>query len=562
MLSSVDIVSFDVFDTLLLRRVGRPEDVFGIVEKNLSCLGFSKARQRAERCAAKTRSGACGDVRLADIYAELKNFSSCQTAELACEEAVLVRNEAMFSLWQRAVTLGKRIVVTSDMYLPQSFIKKVLEREGFVGAEKMFISSEEGCRKSTGKLFLRILDYLNVSPDRIIHIGDNTRSDYRMPRRIGIKAFLYLSPQNSFIREHLYGKRFLDRSNDCESRRYFANLIGLWSFRREQEECPTYWESIGFLFGGPLVAGFSSWIHGLIKTNGISRVLFVARDGWVLERVFKSVYNDIATQYVYAPRTVSAFVLGHGGVDADVNGEKSAVRSLIGPSGESAVAEYQDYVQGLQLQSEVTGVVDGVSKSLSAQRLLEKCSGVRLHGYYADIIGDGISGIAANAWGRLSQTFFVEQLLSSVEYPIMGVRRGRPLYQQMIDPHETMACNVYRQIAKGIEDCATLWLTRGYQAPTPEIWSRWADAFANNPDAEDIRQFQNIRHASNILHTQYKLVFQTWSRNPIWRMILKMKQLLFETGALTLSREHLNGYLIRKVRLHGICVFSVKKKEC
>ena len=42
--SEFDVVSFDVFDTLLVRRCLEPCDVFAMVEKKTSCRGYAKAR--------------------------------------------------------------------------------------------------------------------------------------------------------------------------------------------------------------------------------------------------------------------------------------------------------------------------------------------------------------------------------------------------------------------------------------------------------------------------------------------------------------------------------------
>lgn len=44
----VSIVSFDIFDTLLLRPYMKPEDLFLHLEKIYDCPGFSEQRKNAE----------------------------------------------------------------------------------------------------------------------------------------------------------------------------------------------------------------------------------------------------------------------------------------------------------------------------------------------------------------------------------------------------------------------------------------------------------------------------------------------------------------------------------
>ena len=46
-----DVVSFDIFDTLLKRNVKRPTDVFYYIEKKWNKKGFGEARIKAENMA-------------------------------------------------------------------------------------------------------------------------------------------------------------------------------------------------------------------------------------------------------------------------------------------------------------------------------------------------------------------------------------------------------------------------------------------------------------------------------------------------------------------------------
>ena len=48
MINSADIISFDIFDTLIVRKVTRPEDIFRIIEKKTGIKGFAKTREHMQ----------------------------------------------------------------------------------------------------------------------------------------------------------------------------------------------------------------------------------------------------------------------------------------------------------------------------------------------------------------------------------------------------------------------------------------------------------------------------------------------------------------------------------
>ena len=55
----------------------------------------------------------------------------------------------------------------------------------------MYVSSEYALTKRSGNLFKKVLELESVSPNEALHIGDNLISDYLMPKKCGMKSFLY-----------------------------------------------------------------------------------------------------------------------------------------------------------------------------------------------------------------------------------------------------------------------------------------------------------------------------------------------------------------------------------
>ena len=79
------------------------------------------------------------------------------------------------------------------MYLSCKTIETILTNSGFdLTGVPVYVSSTYGLTKRSGNLFKKVLQEERIeNPAKVLHIGDNFISDYFMPRRIGMKSFLY-----------------------------------------------------------------------------------------------------------------------------------------------------------------------------------------------------------------------------------------------------------------------------------------------------------------------------------------------------------------------------------
>lgn len=205
--SNIKVVSFDVFDTLLLRPFWKPADLFDFLNREASALlsvqdeiHFSEYRRDAERRAricAKAKGKE--DVTLEEIYAILEKDAifpgsvilALREKEMELEKDFCYPRESAVELMRYAVSQGKRVVAVSDMYLPSALIGTLFEKNGIPKPESLFVSGDIGLSKRTGHLYEYVLDTLKIQSSELIHIGDNDISDVRIPRRMGIKAFSY-----------------------------------------------------------------------------------------------------------------------------------------------------------------------------------------------------------------------------------------------------------------------------------------------------------------------------------------------------------------------------------
>ena len=69
-LRKADVISFDIFDTLITRRIYSPEDIFSIIEQKYKLDHFKEKRIQADSIARKQLGR---DINLDDIYAVLQS---------------------------------------------------------------------------------------------------------------------------------------------------------------------------------------------------------------------------------------------------------------------------------------------------------------------------------------------------------------------------------------------------------------------------------------------------------------------------------------------------------
>ena len=193
-----DIISFDIFDTLLYRTVGHPTDVFTLMEPVVRGFCpiplFHEARIEAEQEARRLSTSE--DITLFDIYTLLDVSTDISKCLMDCEKdiecSVLRRDVMMADLLEYAVHHQKKVLVISDMYQTSDFLNTVLQRAGIYGYTNLYVSSEAGVTKASGNLFRLVAKDEHIqSLNSWLHIGDNPHSDFEVPKRLGLDAALY-----------------------------------------------------------------------------------------------------------------------------------------------------------------------------------------------------------------------------------------------------------------------------------------------------------------------------------------------------------------------------------
>ena len=327
LLAQADVLSLDIFDTTLGRRCARPDDVFSIIEERLvasygeALAGFARHRAQADGLARRQawERRQAEEVRLSDIYEALMETHpdwpvsgrELMDLELGTEKHLLYPLSQAKKWIAAARMQGKGVIFISDMYLPKGFVEDSLRENGFDDFDALFLSSEEGVLKYSGKLFQRALQSLNIEPEKLLHMGDNTRTDITQPRKLGIRA---LQVPKAHDQLHRFPDNPLQQlDGDRKRSREESLLLGL-SARgclEEQSQPDPLWYRFGYQVGGPLVHGYIQFLMKRLQGRGIEKVYFLSRDGFILKQAYELLCAGSpdypAADYLFASRRALNF---------------------------------------------------------------------------------------------------------------------------------------------------------------------------------------------------------------------------------------------------------------
>ncbi len=303
------VVVFDIFDTLLTRPLLNPENIKNIVAQRaggeagklyleLRAVAETQARQKAGR-----------DIGLDAIFAELATLSGLssevinqlRSLEETIELEIVTPRSEVITLLYLAITLGKRVILASDMYLPKPVIEKMLKHHGISGWHAFYLSSDTGFRKDTGDFYRQLLIQENVSPSEIMVIGDNEHSDLQIPDIIGMKLLHVMRPVELARAIPRFGA-IIENTLYCGdlNRQLTLGTLVQANFRPlffphfdPSDLVPATPWTTGFTIAGPLVLSFVQWLAAKAAADSIQHLYFLAREGQILKLVYDQwVSND------------------------------------------------------------------------------------------------------------------------------------------------------------------------------------------------------------------------------------------------------------------------------
>lgn len=505
------IYSFDIFDTLLLRPYMDPQEVWRVLEEQEGAKGFAKARKAADAKTYQLSSAENRETTIEEAYGLIPQWKHLMRKEMELERKVLCANPETLEMWNKLGEEGKMRIIVSDMYLPADFIQSVLRDNGFDGWDAFYLSRDYNARKTTRKLFKIMLEEQNARPSEIIHIGDNEWSDVKMPKSLGMNAMHYKK-----VSERFYD--ICPFARHINGRLAGTLAVGWHKFTFEHKDV-TYWHRLGFLMGGVLGYIYVSWIVDTAKKLGKTRLMFVARDGYIWQKICSELYPEMETDYIYAPRMVSVAVLGAIGSDpiAIQDRQRYIDEELQGVNLCKIRDDYKAYISKY-IFDEHTAIVDGCSSGFSAQRLIEGAMGHKVFAFYLLSMAKMHNAAALYSTKGYSMPFQMlsEFLFGSPEFPIRGTSSQGPIYETAISEEERFKMNVSEEITEGAVECAK-YLSKNLVSLSADDWISFSDTFMNNLTVDDVSNLANAKNAADVQQKLFvPIVWKPYGKFHLW----------------------------------------------
>lgn len=306
-----EVISFNIFDTLLMRRVLVGQDVFSIVGQRLKAEGIAMDGFPFIRLHAQLTNPVPAPS-IDEIYAYMaemagidpKTADLMKSMELSAERDVIVPRNEICALFRLAKEAGKKVYLISDTYLTRDVLERLLKAAGVEGYEELIISCEYKVTKNDGLFggFLR-----KCAGKRCLHIGSDRKTDGLNPLSQGIDVMVLPSAgemaEMSAFRSSL---AIPCNVNEKSMVGLFVHRLFRNPFCREITVTDSY--DYGYLFLGPAVTAFMLWLVSALRANRITRVLFAARDGYLFQRLYETAVNVLgltdmpAGTYFYTSR--------------------------------------------------------------------------------------------------------------------------------------------------------------------------------------------------------------------------------------------------------------------
>lgn len=297
-----DIISFDLFDTLVLRETSAPEDVFLLEElylkqQDILCEGFKEYR--------KEMGIAFPEATIYDIYNEVGQYFGWSAEvqrwaagmELFFEKSLIKPRTEIVRFYEK-ISLQKEVYIVSDMYLPSADLYEILQELGIrVDKKRIMVSCEFHGSKYDGRLWKCFRD--RIGDSRCLHIGDDEVADKEMSALFGIDSFiiptadaLLKNSSASFAGNHLnttisrlaYGKI----KNKLFNNPFTTNTQKV-SFVSESD--------MGYCVLGFMMYSFTNWMIRRSREDKIDKLCFLARDGYLMKKIYDSYTHMLGGQF-------------------------------------------------------------------------------------------------------------------------------------------------------------------------------------------------------------------------------------------------------------------------
>lgn len=350
---TVEYISFDVFDTLIERPFMNPADLFDFLSDELNkhtaaYVNFKQIRTTSEQLCRDQNSrdnSEKEEITLQEIYEKIEAdyhfdhgiLTHLMEKEIELEEHFCTKRAIGKELYELAMEAGKKILICSDMYLPQQTIETILIKNGYTNYHDIFVSSTYLQTKYSKNLYRAMLKKLGIKkPASVFHIGDNRIADFQNPQKLGMRschinkaADVFQNQNEDGYGGNLFHSVFFEnpeREDYFQCYKDFSAVRDIFALTanhiygnpfvsyRPKTAFNGDPNNIGYQALGPHLLAVTTWLSKHAAERKIGTIHFVARDGYLVKKAF-DILNDTSTKSNYIRVSRKAMVL------ADVESE-------------------------------------------------------------------------------------------------------------------------------------------------------------------------------------------------------------------------------------------------
>ena len=277
-----ETLAVDVFDTCLVR------DLVGddAVEESIDRVGASAGRDGHEEDSSPTKR-----VR-ADLAADVEKLLCRPVPDVARSLA-------------RVRAHGVAIVFLSDTERSSSTLRAILEEAGiFVEGDRLVASCEAGATKSDGDLFTKMWPADSGQAGQVWHVGDNLWSDVARAQQAGLRAMTIRAAVPTRYETAMAARPSTAGPAVAAGAR--KARLAIAAAAGDVPSIDTELETLGAQVAGQSFGSFLIWTAQQVRTERISQVWFLARDGELLYDMARAVpadhWGDATLGYLHCSR--------------------------------------------------------------------------------------------------------------------------------------------------------------------------------------------------------------------------------------------------------------------
>lgn len=499
-IAQAEVISFDLFDTLIMREVLSSSDVIELMGMALKKKGIHMDNFAAVRMEAEKRLSKHGAPTLEELYVDILDRTggvSVSASELARMEweidfRTITARKAVCEVYEYCLRQQKAVYIVTDTYYRQEQIQVILEKYHLTGYTGLLVSCKYRMGKMQG-LFTRLKD--RVGERKCLHIGDDLVADMEMAAKAGMDTYHILSAEE-----------LLDAVGGMGMEGYMESIperlkVGMFVARLFND--PFQFESadrriklkdayeVGYLICAPMITDFMFWFRECIRRYGIKNIWFGARDGYLPQKLYRMLEEDTDTIYFQTSRTAAIragmmddsdiayvdsmkfsgtleenlkvrFGVETGGNICDEKIGLSAYRDRILKRAADERRKYNTYIGHLDMQEGDIAFFDFVAKG-TTQMYVQRLISRHIKGLYflrlePDFMSD--KGLDIESFYKIDETesssiydnyYVLETILTAPHPSVSGFdHTGEPLYASETRSEAAIRC--FWRIQEGILD--------------------------------------------------------------------------------------------------------------